>query len=282
MGKDDTLEPFDDIFEPFGLEGAPAGDAPREVPIRRPTTVPARGPDALVCASCGSPNDAANRHCERCGARLVRSQMPVAPQPMLRTTAGARALIVLSAVVLAVALMALVVNLFSGNGTAEPTETTLASSSSIVPVAITELQPIRVSCTAELEAFPCTALIDGDPSTSWNGPDGGIGAEITFFFSPPVQITEMVIQNVQDECRFLRNHRMKGVEVLVNDLTQAAVKTLDDSRSEQRIEIRSLSTSSLTLRITSGYIGQTCDGKEPFAEMAAEDVFFWGRPTPEG
>ncbi len=90
----------------------------------------------------------------------------------------------------------------------------------------------------------------------------------------------MIIQNVEDECRFLRNARMRGIEVSIDDLTQTIVKELDDSRDEQRVDIRSIGTSRLTIRITSGYPGQSCESREPFPEMAAQDVFFYGRPTP--
>ncbi len=279
---DDSLDSFDDLFEPFGLESKPDKEPPptkRPAQSRRATeTVPA---GAVPCGSCGAPNHPDNRHCDRCGARLARSQMPVAPQPMLRTTAGARALIVLASVVLGVALLALVVNLFSngGGGTAE---TTVTTGTTLATTPIGPLTPIRVNCTSELASFPCAALLDGDPATSWNATDGGIGVEITFLFSPPVQITEMLIQNVADECRFLRNARMRGVEISIDDLTQTIVTELDDSRDPQRIDIRSIGTSSLTIRITSGYPGQSCDGREPFLEMAAQDVEFYGRPTPGG
>jgi hypothetical protein len=270
----DSIEPFDDLFEPFDPK-----DRPREAPLVVSPEDPGAATGTVMCSSCGSPNDPRNVHCDQCGARLGRGQMPVAPQPMLRTTAGARALIVLATVVLAVAVMALVVNLFSGGGdaTAEETSTT---STSIATVPITELAPIRVTCSSELSAFPCTALIDADPNTSWNAIEGGIGVELTFLFSPPVQITEMIIQNVDDECRFLRNARMRGIEVLVDDLTQATVEELADSRDAQRVQIRSLRTSSLSIRITSAYPGQTCEGREPFTELAAQDIFFYGRQTP--
>ena len=280
--EDEPIDDFEDLFEPFGLEGKPSKDpqpvARRQTQSRSATAGIPEG--AISCASCGAPNHPDNRHCERCGARLARSQMPVAPQPMMRTTAGARALIVLASVVLGVALLALVVNLFSGGGggTAEPTVTT-ATTLSTTPIA--PITPIRIECNpAALTSFPCEALLDGDPATSWNAADGGIGTEITFLFSPPVQITEMIIQNVGDECRFLRNARMRGIEVSIDDLTQTIVKELDDSRDEQRVDIRSIGTSRLTIRITSGYPGQSCEGREPFLEMAAEDVFFYGRPAP--
>jgi len=287
---DENIDTFDDLFEPFGLDGEPQPKRPstarrQTVPVRSseaPSTSLAPGPDSrlISCASCGNRNDPNNRHCDKCGARLVRGQMPVAPQPMLRTTAGARALIVLATVVLAVAILALVFNVFGGGGTpAESTSTTTGTTLAVPP--IVQLDPIRVECTSELVAFPCTALIDGDPTTSWNAVDGGIGVEITFLFSPPVQITEMLIENLDDQGRFLRNARMKGIEVLVDDLTQATVVTLDDTNdAAQRVQIRSLSTSSLTIRITSGYPGQSYEGKEAFPELAAQDISFYGRPTP--
>ena len=279
---DDSIETFDDLFEPFGLEGAPGKERPQaRQPQQARSTPPVIPQNGIMCVSCGNSNDPENRHCERCGARLARSQMPVAPQPMLRTTAGARALIVLATVVLGVALLALLVNLLSGGGgSASETSTTTATTLPTDPIA--PLTPISVTCTSELASFPCEALTDGDASTSWNAPDGGIGAEITFLFSPPVQITELLIQNVEDQCRFLRNARMRGIEVIVDDLTQHKVTELADSRDLQRIDIRSLGTSSLIIRITSGYSGSTCDGKEPYPEMAAQDVFFWGRATEGG
>jgi len=196
--------------------------------------------------------------------------------PALAGSAAAAGVISLPA-----ALLALLVNMFSGGGgTAEETSTTTGTSLPTVPIA--PLTPIRVTCTSQLTSFPCEALLDGNPATSWNATDGGIGVDITFLFAPPVQITELAIQNVEDECRFLRNARMKGIEVFIDDLTQTIVTELEDSRDLQRIDIRSLGTSSLIIRITSGYSGSTCDGKEPYPEMAAQDVFFWGRATEGG
>lgn len=284
MDDDEPIETFDDLFEPFGLEGGPGSDAPprqRRTPAgqARPPAPVRTDAGGVACGVCGSPNSPGNVHCDRCGARIVRSQMPVAPQPMLRTTAGARALIVLATVVLAVALLALLVNVFNG-GDGVAIDTTSSTTTIPTSVPVGPLTPILVTCTSELTAFPCEALLDGDPSTSWNATDGGIGVELTFLFSPPVQITEVAIQNLQDECRFLRNHRMKGIEILVDDLTQATVTTLDDSRDLQRVSIRSLRTSSLSIRITSGYNAQSCDGNEPFPELAAQDIFFFGRETP--
>lgn len=287
---DESLDTFDDLFEPFGLgedpndgTGEPPGRTRRE-PISVSSNVPpeesAAPRGSITCASCGSPNDPANRHCDRCGARIVKSQMPVAPQPLLRTTAGARALIVLAGVVLLVAMLALVFNAFSGSDDpADAATTTVGSTAATTPIAA--LTPFLIQCTSDLPSFPCEALIDGDPATSWNATEGGINVEITFFFNPAVQITEMIIENVDSDERFLRNRRIKGIEVRIDDLQQVTVAELADSNDEaHRIQIRSLQTSSVVVRITSAYPGQSYDGKEPFPELAVQEITFYGRPSP--
>lgn len=199
---------------------------------------------------------------------------------MLRTTAGARALMVLAGVILTVAVLALLVNVFRGGG--DSTAETSSTTSTTQPILeVVQLSPIRTDCNSELAAFPCAALVDDDPTNSWNATEGGVDAEITFLFSPPVQITEIFIHNLEDEERFLRNARIKGIEVIIDDLPQATVTELDDTNEPQRVQIRSLRTSSLTLRVTSAYPGQSFEGKEPFRELAAQEITFFGRVSPD-
>ena len=279
---------FEDLFKPFNLEGEPTDIEPRVVSTQEsvqadPQTVPhTSNAGAVFCASCGRPNDPTNRHCELCGARLQRSVTPVAPQPMLRTTAGARALVVLSAIVLGVALLALAINVFGGDKGIEA-EASTSTVTSLETLPISELTPIRADCTLTLsDAFPCEALWDEIPDNRWNATGGGIGAEITFLFSPTVQITEMFLINVTDDERFARNARIKGIEIEIDDLSQATILEIDDTNTEpQRVQIRSLRTSSLTITITSAYPGTSFDGKEPFTELALQEIQFFGRTTPE-
>jgi hypothetical protein len=278
----DPNDPYDDLFEPFDpSRGQPSGE-PSPGEATDPGTAPHNGIQ-VYCAACGNPNLAANRHCEMCGARLSRSQTPIAPQPMLRTTAGARALVVLSSIVLSVALLALIINQFGGNGE-EQTASTSSTSTTMATVPIGDITPIRVDCTSELTAFPCSALIDDDPTNRWNAtPDSGIvGAELTFFFSPPVQITEVFLTNVTDDEGFARNARIRGVEIEIDDLAQTTIVELDDTNDEpQRIQIRSLRTSSVTITVTSAYPGTSFEGKEPFEELALQQIEFFGRVAPE-
>ena len=286
MAKDDS-DQFDNLFEPFNLKGEPTPVEPQAFPTEETASgeqTAAHGSEtsrSVYCGSCGSPNDTTNQHCERCGARLSRTVTPVAPQPMLKTTAGARALVVLSAIVLGVAMLALVINVFGGDD-AVVADTSVSTVTTLATVPIGVLTPIRADCTLTLDGFPCEALIDDDPDNRWNATAGGIGAELTFFFAPKVQITEMFLVNVTDEEGFLRNARINGLEIVIDDLTQATFAELDDTNSEpQRIQIRSLGTSRLTITITSAYPGTTFDGKEPFPELALQEIQFFGRTAPE-
>ncbi|HUG74288.1 MAG TPA: hypothetical protein VMM81_01240 [Acidimicrobiia bacterium] len=285
---DRPIDPFDDLFEPFDLEGesdqeeAPQPGERRTVPVRaddgdEPRPITTAEHSAVLCPSCGTVNDPGNRHCDECGARLTRSQMPVAPQPMLRTTAGARALIVLAGVVLTVALLALVFNVVGGSP--EETTTTVTTETTVAAEQV-QLTPIRVECESELPSYPCTALIDGDSETSWNAVDGGINTEVTFYFQPAVQITQMWIENLQDECRFLRNARIRAVEIEINDRPQLQIANLLDTREIQRIDLNSLNTSRVVMTITSAHPGSSCEGQEPFTELALQSVSFFGRPVP--
>jgi len=201
---------------------------------------------------------------------------------MLRTTAGARALVVLSSIVLGVAVLALVINVFGGDDSIEADSST-STVTSLATLPIGELIPIRGDCTLTLsDAFPCEALWDDNDENRWNATAGGIGAELTFLFSPTVQITEMFLINVPDDERFARNARIKGIEIEIDDLSQSTIVELDDTNSEpQRIQIRSLRTSSLTITITSAYPGTSFDGKEPFTELALQEIQFFGRTAPE-
>lgn len=281
---DKPNEHSEEGFEPFEL----GEDAVGRDPAARPRPCPEEdggrgggtgGPTGIPCPSCGAPNPPFNRHCESCGARLSQALLPVAPQPLLRTTAGARALMVLAGVLLFVGLAVVIVWAVNrGDGTAATTSTTTTTQ---VPLDVVQLHPIRVDCTSELTDYPCSALIDDDPDNSWNARDGGVGVVVTFLFSPPVQITEVYIHNLEDQERFERNARMRGVEIVIDDLPQATIVELEDTNEPQRVQLRSLRTSSVQLTITSAYIGQSYEGREPFRELAAQEILFYGRVSPD-
>jgi hypothetical protein len=150
----DGVDSFDDLFEPFELEDGPppAGqEPPRPAPPPQPTTHEQTVPP-VACPSCGTANPGYNRHCEACGARLGKDPLPVAAPPMVRTTPGGRALGVLAGVVLVVALIAAVINIFGGGDEAPEAA---ASTTSLGPtttraLTIDPIQPTNVTASSEL------------------------------------------------------------------------------------------------------------------------------------
>ncbi len=291
-------DPFDGLFQPFDLEGGPPPEQ-RSSEMRPPErqarpAAPRNGgqpagarnggqpPGGVPCPSCGTYNPPTNRHCEACGARLSQVPLPVAPQPLLRTTAGARALMVLAGVILTVAVLALLVNLFRSNGgPVETTATSTATSTTLVPPDVIALTPVEVDCSSEFPDYPCKALWDDNPDNRWNAENGGVDATITFFFSPRVQITEVVIRNISDQEAFLRNARVKGIEIEMDDLEQATIVELADINDPQPVELRSVRTSTVKITIASAYPGQSFQGQEAFRELAIQEIVFYGRLSPE-
>jgi hypothetical protein len=269
------VDPQEDLFEPFSLEEGPPPD---DVPGR--ATYVEAAPE-VTCPSCGTLNPAHNRHCEECGARLAQAPLPVAPQPMIRTTAGARALMVLAAVILVVALLALLVNLFQGGPDEEAAAGPTTTATAADEVAIQEITPAAVEASSETPGFEAQSLIDEDDNNSWNdASQQGEGAELTFSFGEPVQITSIVIENLTDETRFKRNFRIRGYQIIIDDLDQIISGELQDNREPQTIQIPSLQTTMLTLRVISTYPAESVGDQPPFLELALQEVSFFGRPNP--
>ncbi len=271
---------FDDLFEPFELDEtpppAPERPEPRAQGSSRTTTAPVTQRPIIACPSCGGSNPDYNRHCEHCGARLSTDPLPVAAPPSPRTSPGGRALGVLAAVVLIVALAVLIFNVFGGDTTAESTTTTTPPPT--IPPAAQELFATSVTASSYLQpAWAPENLIDGDPSTHWNDDSQhGIGAWLTFSFTEPVAITEIELQNLLDDEKFKRNYKIQGYLITTDDLTVEFSGRLDNVNDPQRVQIASLATRELTIRVMSTYPAESAGDKPPFEELALLSVRFFG------
>ncbi len=272
---------FDDLFEPFELDEGPPPSSDRPEPGNQPaaaSTSAVTDVATVACPSCGSANPEYNRHCEQCGARLSQESLPVAPPPTLRTSPGARALGVLAAMILLVALAALVFNVFRGDSTAQPTSTTSAPTT--ISVAVKELFASSVDASSFLAGWEPENLIDGDPSTHWNDESlHGTGAVLTFTFSDPVSITEIELQNLLDDEGFKRNYKIQGYLITTDDLTVDFSGRLDNVNDPQRIPIASLGTRVVTIQVMSTYPAESAGDKPPFDELALLSVQFFGSDT---
>ena len=279
---------FDDLFEPFELGEAPTEpETPRRQPPPRQETTESQAivtpgmeepppVPTVACPSCGAQNPDYNRHCEQCGARLSQDPLPVAPSPTLRSSPGGRALGVLVAVVLFVALAVLVYNVFrSDEGTAASSTTT--STSTTVAAAAVELFPSSVEANSFLTGHEPEHLIDGDAETDWND-DGarGVDAWLRFTFAEPVRITEIELQNLFDDDRFKKNYKIQGYLITTNDLTIEISGRLTNTNDSQRVPIASLGTTELVIEVKSTYPAEPAGDRPPFNELALQAVRFFG------
>jgi len=280
MDKDTT--DFDDLFEPFELDEGPPPMPDRPEPTQQAPAASTRSTvsdvETVACPSCNSSNPEYNRHCEQCGARLSQEPLPVAAPPTLRTSPGGRALGVLAAVILFVALAALAFNVFGGDDAPEPTSTTAPPTT--IPLAAKELFASSVDASSFLAGWEPDNLIDGDPSTYWNDESlHGIGAVLTFRFAEPVSINEIELQNLVDPERFKRNYKIQGYLITTDDLTVEFSGRLDNDNAPQRVPIASLGTTELVIEIMSTYPAESAGDNPPYEELALLSVRFFGNDT---
>ena len=269
----DPPDDFDDLFDPVtGVE----------------TATPPKPVATVACPSCGTANDATSRHCIACGARVAQGPLPMAPQPLIRTTAGSRALVVTAAVIAIVAITAFIFNAFGGNGDPVPgttlpgTETTLGdpadpTASPTPPSETVSLVPNRVVPSAQLSDFPASNLIDTDPTTMWQVGQEGVGATVTFFFQEPVSLDRIEFLNLADPDSFRRNFRIRDIRIIPDDTTRAVVTALQDIQDLQVIPIQTTSTLSVRIEVTSTFPAEAVGDLSPFKELAILDISFFGQ-----
>jgi hypothetical protein len=195
---------------------------------------------------------------------------------MVRATPGGRALGVLAAVVLIVALVTMVIS-FTGDDT--PATTTVATQPTSTAVeTVVELSPTNIEASSELnDTYAAANLIDGDTTTEWQDQGlRGVGAVLTFEFSQPVAIKEIEIRNLPDNDRFRQNYRIRGFKISVDDIPFEIADQLEDRNTPQRITVASVATNVLTLEVTSVYSAEATGENPPFNELAVADIRFFG------
>jgi hypothetical protein len=203
---------------------------------------------------------------------------------MIRTTAGARALAVILGVVAVVAVLAFAWNaIFGGSDdpVADDTTTTTTTQATASPQ---KLVPISVACSSTLEVagdlFSCDNLIDAT-DRYWNDQSAqGRDGSIVFTFAEPIAIEQIVFKNVVDDDAFRKNYRVKGFEILTDDLPDRPfIDQLDDDNRSQLILLATLRTRQLTFRVTSTFAAEAVAGETPFNELAIDEFEFYGRPA---
>jgi hypothetical protein len=197
---------------------------------------------------------------------------------MVRATPGGRALSVLAAAVLIVALVALLVNVFRGGDDTASSTTVPETTTTTIPD-IAQITPTQVTATAQIaEAFADANVIDGNLETEWQASHDIDPLTLEFRFAQPVQIRYIEVYNIDNQDRFLSNYRVKGYRITVDDLPGVDIrKTFDDvAGGPQRVDIASIETQLLTIEILSSYPSQAVNSGQAFDELAVAEVKFWG------
>lgn len=144
-----------------------------------------------------------------------------------------------------------------------------------------EILPASLSCSAELLEHPCTALFDSSTVTTWQATNGGIGVEIRMGFEQPVSISRLGFANATVQEAFVRNARVREVEVRVAEQSESWFIELDDSNTGvQWLELGTTRTEALTMTIHTSYPGNSFDTREPFNEVALAEIVVLGAPNP--
>ena len=112
----------------------------------------------------------------------------------------------------------------------------------------------------------------------------GVGAFFEVTFGESVQLEQIVFMNVIEEEKFMRNYRIKDVEIIANDVPAPFNFTLDDKSPAQSKRMQTLATTELTIRVTGTYPGEaytdpvTGEVGIPFTELALAEIEFYGKP----
>jgi hypothetical protein len=213
----------------------------------------------------------------------------MAPQPLVRSTAGSRALIVTAVVIAVVAVIAFFYNAFVDDepstttaGAGDVTTSTLAGSDGGTDgtggsaADTVELTANRVVPSAQLSGFPADNLIDADPLTMWQVGQEGVGATLTFFFPEPVALERIEFKNITDSESFQRNFRARGLRISPDDTTRPTIIELANTSDLQPVAIQTELTKTVRIEITSTYPAEAVGDLQPFKELAIEDIAFFG------
>lgn len=273
----------DSPYEEFSLESGPPNE---EVPPQEQASPRGNGNGTgggpVQCPSCGAVNPGNNRHCQECGARLRQGPLPTAPRPAVQATAGVRAALAISGLLLGVILIALFFNIFSGE---DPPPGTSTTSTPTTAPQVQELGPIEIleeTCTPQgISSFICANLTSGtadEYQVSWEeNSDQGITIELSFF--EPMAITQILWTNIDDPVRFRQNYRAQSITIEAQDSVAGPVPVrLQDQQGTQQVPFQALNTTTLTIRVVEAYEAEVLE-ENRFDEIAIDEIEVIGRPV---
>lgn len=192
----------------------------------------------------------------------------------------------ISGLLLAVIVIALFFNIFSGDDVAETTTTTTATT---VPV-VADNEPINIlSATCDpagISNFVCANLISGtigqrnEYQVNWpEARDDGV--EIILTFLEPMTISDIHWVNIEDPTRFAQNYRARSLSIQADDSLQPINVALQDQAGTQVFRYSSINTTRLTIRVIDAFQAEVRDNNV-FDELAIDEIIVIGRPASPG
>ncbi len=207
--------------------------------------------------------------------------MPLAPRPAIRTNARVRAVIATGTTILAVAVLALLFNLFTGGseGGSGATSTTVeaeSTTSTTAPPPIPTTQGIlSIQCAPEGlgGSYSCDNLINGKTGEwqiRWTEITPGTQVTINLVFEQPITIRRLEWVNLTDETRFYQNFRVRTMEA-GSDSGVAVPLNLVDRPGSQIVDLAIMRTNRLSLTITTVYDAEVRNGTV-YKELAVQGI----------
>lgn len=269
----------DGPYEEFTL------NEPQPTPTPPPPPAPRRNGGASVeCPSCKTANPSTNLHCQNCGARLRQDPLPTAPRPAVQATAGVRAALAISGLLLVVILVALAFNMFSGDNTAGSSTTLASTSTSTPPVAENgPIEILRADCTPPgLGSFACSNLVSGEGTefqVNWEELEAAEETlTIRLSFAQPMIVARIDWTNISDQNRFLQNHRAMGITIDGNNQLTPLSTNLEDVPGAQLINYAAIGADYIEITVHSTFRSQVVDDRT-FPELAIDEIVVIGRPS---
>ena len=273
--------PSDAPYEEFSLDPTPPGDdtPPRPAAPRRNGN---GNGGSVDCPSCGALNPGNNRHCQECGARLRQGPLPTAPRPAVQATAGVRAALAISGLLLGVILIALFFNIFTGDD--PPAADSSSTTATTAPQVVEQPAPIEIldeTCEPQgIGSFVCANLTSGTPDeyqVSWEE-NSAQGITIRLSFLEPMAITGLQWTNIEDSTRFRQNYRAQSLTIVAQDSLSEVPVRLQDEQGTQQVPYSALNTATLEIHIVEVFDAEVVDDNR-FDELAIDEIVVIGRPV---
>ena len=276
--------PADPNYEEFSLETPPPRDDAPPPPPEAPKGNGNEGGGPVNCPSCGAANPSNNRHCQECGARLRQGPLPTAPRPAVQATAGVRAALAISGLLLGVILIALFFNIFNGEDPAAGASTSTTSTTLQVLEDPAPVEILNQTCEPEgLSGLGCANLTAGtfgqgnEYQVSWEE-NQAEGVTITLDFFEPMAISAIQWVNIEDQTRYRQNYRARSLVIQAQDSVSEVPVPLEDRPGTQQFAFSALNTTSLVIQVVEAYQAEETDDNI-FDEIAIDEIVVIGRPV---